>query len=195
MLPAELILHEHNYTLPGAGERRSQEEVRHGARDSDCCPADSLTTVTMSHVEEKQEEVRHGASDSACCPADSLTTVTMSHVEEKLEEDRHGASVAASCSADSLTSAAVVASYVKEDKELLSHLETLEDIKEDLCFPAEPDGPNGDANHLTRLVKSHSQVHFVYLAILKTCSPSDCKKAPAVFSTCHGNYLFILILF
>lgn len=120
MLTTELILHEHNYTLPVAGERRSQEEDR------------------------------HGASDSACCPADSLTTVTMSHVEEKLEEDRHGASVAASCSADSLTSAAVVASYVKEDKELLSHLETLEDIKEELCCPAEASGPNGDANHLTR---------------------------------------------
>ena len=120
MLPAELILHEHNYTLPGAGERRSQEEVRHGARDSDCCPADSLATVTMSYVEEKQEEDRYSASDSACCPADSLT------------------------------SAAVVSSYVKEDEELLSHLETLEDIKEELCCPAEASGPNGDANHLTR---------------------------------------------
>ena len=90
MLTSELILHEHNYTLPVAGERRSQEEDR------------------------------HGASDSACCPADSLT------------------------------SAAVVSSYVKEDEELLSHLETLEDIKEELCCPAEASGPNGDANHLTR---------------------------------------------
>ena len=88
MLTTELILHEHNYTLPVAGERRSQEEDR------------------------------HGASDSACCPADSLT------------------------------SAAVVSSYVKEDEELLSHLETLEDIKEELCCPAEASGPNGDANCL-----------------------------------------------
>ena len=137
MLPAELILHEHNYTLPGAGERRSQEEVRHGARDSDCCPADSLATVTMSHVEEKQEK------------------------------DRHGASVAASCLADNLTSADVVTSYVKEDEELFSHLETLEDIKDDLCFSAEPDLPNGDANHLTRYaVGSHSQVHFVHTDIV-----------------------------
>ena len=167
MLPAELILHEHNYTLPGAGERRSQEEVRHGARDSDCCPADSLATVTMSHVEEKQEKDRHGASDSACCPADSLTTVTMSHEEEKQEEDRHSASVAASCLADNLTSADVVTSYVKEDEELFSHLETLEDIKDDLCFSAEPDRPNGDANHLTRYaVGSHSQVHFVHTDIV-----------------------------
>ena len=54
------------------------------------------------------------------------------------------------CPADSLTSAAVVSSYVKEDEELLSHLETLEDIKEELCCPAEASGPNGDANHLTR---------------------------------------------
>ena len=170
MLPAELILHEHNYTLPGAGERRSQEEVRHSARDSDCCPADSLATVTMSHVEEKQEKDRHGASDSACCPADSLTTVTMSqlsHEEEKQEEDRHSASVAASCLADNLTSADVVTSYVKEDEELFSHLETLEDIKDDLCFSAEPDLPNGDANHLTRYaVGSHSQVHFVHTDIV-----------------------------
>ena len=64
MLTTELILHEHNYTLPGAGERRSQEEVRHGARDSDCCPADSLATVTMSHVEEKQEKETKTTKDA-----------------------------------------------------------------------------------------------------------------------------------
>ena len=61
----------------------------------------------MSHVEEKLEQDIHGASDSARCPADSLTTVTLSHVEEKLEEDRHGASDSACCPADSLTTVTV----------------------------------------------------------------------------------------
>ena len=149
MRSAELIQQEHNYSLPGGGETRSQEKDIHGAA---CCPAHSLTTTAMSHVEEEQVKDRHGASVAACCPADSLTRAAVSHVEEEQDEDRHGSGVVTCCSADNLTVTSVVVPYVKEDEELLSHLETLEEIKYELCCnaPAELIGPNGDANYLTR---------------------------------------------